>query len=83
MGRLSGGDRQRLFLARTQLFDCGVIVLDEPEAGLDQEGRRVLLGLLEELANERIVLLIAHDLGVVPASYRRVAVSQGPSDADG
>jgi ABC-type transport system involved in cytochrome bd biosynthesis fused ATPase/permease subunit len=83
MGRLSGGERQRLFLARTQLFDCGVIVLDEPEAGLDQEGRRVLLGLLEELANERIVLLIAHDLGVVPASYRRVAVSQGPSDADG
>ena len=77
MGRLSGGERQRLFLARTLLFDRGVIVLDEPEAGLDHEGRRVLLGLLEELANERIVVLIAHDLGVVPASYRRVAVSQG------
>jgi ABC-type transport system involved in cytochrome bd biosynthesis fused ATPase/permease subunit len=77
MGTLSGGERQRLFLARTALFDCGVIVLDEPEAGLDHDGRCALRELLEELARERIVLLIAHDPGVVPATYRRITLGQG------
>ena len=71
-GALSGGERQRMHLARALLQDAQLYVLDEPEAGLDGEGRRILRDLCEELAATRRVLLVAHDEAVVPPSFRRL-----------
>ncbi|MEZ5977245.1 MAG: ABC transporter ATP-binding protein [Planctomycetota bacterium] len=60
---LSGGQTRRICLARALLTDPGVLVVDEPFAGLDAAGVANTLHLLRELARERIVLVIAHDLG--------------------
>ena len=73
VGELSGGERQRMHLARMLLPHHGerpqLIILDEPEVGLDTAGRAVLRGLLGELASSARVLLIAHDSGVVPDDF--------------
>lgn len=74
-GSLSGGERRRLFLAR--LFvprsrPSSLMVLDEPEAGLDGEARAWLRGQLEALSAEGRVLLIVHDPAVLPPGFDRI-----------
>ncbi len=57
----SGGELSRLSLARTLLRDAGVLIVDEPFAGLDREAASHLSATLRELAREKIVVVIAHD----------------------
>lgn len=59
--RLSGGERQRVALARALVGEPDVLILDEPDAHLDAEGREALLSTLSALAADRVVILIAHD----------------------
>jgi ABC-type multidrug transport system fused ATPase/permease subunit len=76
-GELSGGERQRMHLARTLVEDGELVILDEPEAALDEPGRALLRELLERLAERAKVLVIAHDDSVVPASFERVVCRRG------
>lgn len=60
-GRLSGGEKRRVALARAVLYPSGVLLLDEPFKGLDRENKeRAYAYLLEHLAG-RSLLLITHD----------------------
>ena len=60
---LSGGQRQRLFLALALIHRPALLVLDEPTAGLDPQGRRNLRALIREIQAEgRTVLISTHDL---------------------
>lgn len=70
VAELSGGERRRLHLARALLGDPALVVLDEPEAGLDRGGRGWLRDFIARLASDRRVLLIAHDESIVPAGFR-------------
>lgn len=76
-GELSGGERQRMHLSRVFLTDPELILLDEPEVGLDLAGRTTLRRHLEELAAERRILVIAHDDAVIPASFTRIRCARG------
>lgn len=58
--RLSGGQMQRLALARAFLMNAPILVLDEPTAQLDSNTEALILRNLKHLAMERIVLLITH-----------------------
>jgi ABC-type multidrug transport system ATPase subunit len=57
----SRGTQQRLALCRTLLHEPDLLLLDEPYAGLDEEGGSLLDGELEELAGTRTLLLATHD----------------------
>jgi ATP-binding cassette subfamily C protein CydCD len=78
-GELSGGERQRMHLCRVLLHDAELVLLDEPEVALDPAGRSLVRALLEKLAPDRKVLVIAHDASVVPASFTRaLCVRESP-----
>jgi ABC-type transport system involved in cytochrome bd biosynthesis fused ATPase/permease subunit len=60
VGTLSIGQRQRLALARVLLLNAELVVLDEPDANLDRQGRALIDELVRELARDRFVALVAH-----------------------
>jgi ABC-type transport system involved in cytochrome bd biosynthesis fused ATPase/permease subunit len=78
-GELSGGERQRMHLCRALLYDAELVVLDEPEVALDHAGRDLVRGLLERLAKDHRVLVVAHDASIVPASFEHVTCAREPS----
>ena len=74
MQALSGGETQRVLLARTLLRNPELLVLDEPAQGVDLHGQVELFSLLEKVRRERgcSVLMVSHDLHLVMASTGRV-----------
>ena len=67
IGRLSGGQRKRVFIARSIAQDARLLLLDEPFAGVDQASERTMTTLLKALRDEgRSVLVSTHDLAGVP-----------------
>ena len=71
---LSGGEMQRILLARALLRDPELLVLDEPAQGVDLHGQIEFFSLLEKLRAERgcSVLMVSHDLHLVMAATDRV-----------
>jgi ABC-2 type transport system ATP-binding protein len=70
----SGGMKQRLGIAQAIAGDPGLIIVDEPTAGLDPEERLRFYRILAELAEDRIVLLSTHIVEDVAVLCRRFAV---------
>jgi len=74
IGELSGGQRQRAYIARALASDAELLALDEPATGVDAESRDAFYGLLGELNEEGMtVVLIEHDIGVVTEHADTVA----------
>ena len=74
--RLSGGEAQRIAIARAFLKDAPVLVMDEATSGLDPESERMIRTALERLADGRTVLVVAHRLNTL-YSADRIAVLDG------
>lgn len=68
IGQLSGGQRKRVFIARSIAQDARLLLLDEPFAGVDRTSERTMVSLLKTLRDEgRSVLVSTHDLAGAPA----------------
>jgi manganese/iron transport system ATP-binding protein/manganese/zinc/iron transport system ATP- binding protein len=62
-GELSGGQRQRALVARALVQDAGVLLLDEPFAGVDSTSEEAIMGILDGLrADGRVLLIATHDV---------------------
>ncbi|MFB6984172.1 ABC transporter ATP-binding protein [Streptomyces scopuliridis] len=75
--RLSGGQLQRIAIARAMLRDAPVLVLDEPTTGLDALAARQVIGPLRRLMAGRTTLMITHDLNLAPDADRILVLDHG------
>lgn len=74
---VSGGQRQRLAIARALLQDPPILILDEATSALDTESERAVQAALEELMKDRTTLVIAHRLSTVQKATRICVLKQG------
>lgn len=79
LGNLSGGQLQRVLLARALLGEPHVLILDEPTQGLDQPGSAAFYRQIETIRAETgcAVVMVSHDLHVVMAASDRVVCLNG------
>ncbi len=85
-GTLSSGERQRVLLARTLMNEPSLVILDEPNAGLDMGGRESLIQALDSLAEiGPASVLVTHHVEDIPSSTTHLlaladsrAVAAGP-----
>ncbi|NUH42469.1 ABC transporter ATP-binding protein [Streptomyces samsunensis] len=75
--RLSGGQLQRIAIARAMLRDAPVLVLDEPTTGLDAPAARRVVRPLRRLMSGRTTIMITHDLNLAPDADRILVLDHG------
>ena len=75
--RFSGGERQRLAIARVILEDPPILVLDEATSALDTESERIVQQALESLIQRRTTIAIAHRLSTIRNADVIFAISDG------
>jgi ABC-type multidrug transport system fused ATPase/permease subunit len=74
---LSGGEKQRITIARALLKNAPVLILDEPTSALDSETEALLLEALDRLAEDRTTFIIAHRLSTIRKADRIVVLEKG------
>lgn len=77
MVSISGGEKQRLGVARAFLHDAPLILLDEPTSNLDSLNETVILKALKEFCKEKTVLLVSHRKSTMCITDRVVSVENG------
>ena len=75
IGALSGGQLQRVFIAKALVHDPKILILDEPNTGVDQQSINLFFGILKELNSKQGITIIwsSHDLDAVNKLANHVA----------
>ena len=80
--KLSGGQRQIVWLLRSLLKDNRMIILDEPTSSLDENNKKKVIKLVEELSRKRNVILITHDEDIIQNMNRIIKLEKGKIISD-
>ena len=82
-GRLSGGEKQRICIARALLKDAPILILDEATSSLDAEAEMLVQKALENLMKGRTTFVIAHRLSTIDYADRIVVIVNGRVEEEG
>jgi subfamily B ATP-binding cassette protein MsbA len=82
-GRLSGGEKQRICIARALLKDAPILILDEATSSLDAEAEMLVQKALENLMKGRTTFVIAHRLSTIDYADRIVVIVKGSVEEEG
>ncbi|WP_281811041.1 ATP-binding cassette domain-containing protein [Vallitalea longa] len=75
--KLSGGEKQRIAIARAILKDAPIIILDEATASSDAENQMEIQKAISNLAKNKTVLVIAHRLSTIENADKIIVLSKG------
>ena len=75
--KISGGERQRVTIARAFLKDAPILILDEPTSSVDSRTEAVILEALERLMQGRTTIIVAHRLSTLRHADRIVVINAG------
>ena len=74
---LSGGEKQRISIARAIMKDAPIVILDEATANVDPESEKDLMDAIKALTKEKTIIMIAHRLKTVRHADQIVVVDKG------
>lgn len=74
---LSGGEKQRICIARALLSEADLILMDEPTASVDRETEDIILNTIQHLRGKKTFVLISHRLSLIKDADRIMVVSKG------
>lgn len=73
IGTLSGGQMQRVLIARALVMNPEILLLDEPTASLDAQSRSAIYDILKDLNDHITIIMVTHDMGVISSHVSQIA----------
>lgn len=73
--KLSGGQRQMVWIIRAMLRNPSIVIFDEPTSALDKNNKENILNIIRQIGKERTILIISHD--DVGSGFRKITMKQG------
>ncbi|SMB96554.1 zinc transport system ATP-binding protein [Desulfonispora thiosulfatigenes DSM 11270] len=73
IGELSGGQLQKVLIARALASDPEILLLDEPTASLDSRARNDIYSLLKELNHNMTIIMVTHDMSILTSHVKSIA----------
>lgn len=73
IGNLSGGQIQRVLIARALAMQPQILLLDEPTASIDSTSKTHIYSLLEKLNQELTIIIVTHDIGAISSYVKHIA----------
>ena len=75
--RISGGQKQRLGIARAMYFSPSVLILDEPTSALDKENETKIINDLYKLSSKNSIIIVTHKLSVLGNCNKIFEIGEG------
>jgi ABC-type transport system involved in Fe-S cluster assembly fused permease/ATPase subunit len=75
--KLSGGEKQRVAIARTLLKNPAILIFDEATSALDSKSEQAIQAQLKEIARDRTTMVIAHRLSTVADAHQILVLDHG------
>ena len=73
--KLSGGQRQMVWIIRALLRNVNIIILDEPTASMDKKNKEKILNIIKEIGKDKTIIVISHD--EISNDFRKIKLDQG------
>lgn len=74
---LSGGEKQRICIARALVSEAEVLLLDEPTSSVDAETEKIIMNTLNELKGRKTIILISHKLSLIKDADEIYVIDEG------